>query len=369
MESTIRRGCDTSYRPAVPSLVPGITAQDLLTPQWLGDALNLPVVSVELASVGTGQIGDCQRVRLTYGQECDGPDSVVAKIPSQDPTSRNAGVALGTYRKETSFYRELRDRLPVRAPLCHYVDFDEATSEFVLLLEDLAPAVQGDQITGCTPDQASLAVLQLPNLHVPMWGDPKLAETPWLTGGYGENPDMTGQFLGMLFQGFTERYSDRIDDDVMALAQRMLSKLVQMYDLGDRPKTVQHSDYRLENMLFGTAEGGPPIAIVDWQTVANGYGVADLAYFIGAGLTTEERRVHEEDLVRAYQEAMVAAGVELAWDECWWQYRRHTTSGLVMAIGASQVVGQTDRGDDMFVTMAQRHGRHALDLEFEDTLG
>jgi aminoglycoside phosphotransferase (APT) family kinase protein len=173
----------------------------------------------------------------------------------------------------------------------------------------------------------------------------------------------------MLFQGFTDRYSDRIDADVLELAQRMLTKLAAMYDLGDRPKTVQHSDYRLDNMLFGTAEGGPPIAIVDWQTVANGYGVADLAYFIGAGLTTDERRVHETDLVRAYQEAMVAAGVDLPWDECWWQYRRHTTSGLVMAIGASQVVGQTERGDDMFVTMAQRHGRHALDLEFEQTLG
>ncbi len=349
-------------------LTPGITAHDLLTPEWLSDAMGLPVATADLTKVGTGQIGDCERIVLTYSQDCDGPTSIVAKIPSQDPTSRNAGVALGTYRKETSFYRELREQLPVRAPHCYFVDFDPATGEFALLLEDLAPAEQGDQIAGCSVDEASIAVLELPKLHAPLWGDPKLSTMEFLVGGYGENPEISGQFLSMLYAGFKERYADRIDADILELSERMLTKLVPMYDLGDRPKTLVHGDYRLDNMLFATAAGGPPVAIVDWQTVAHGFGVADLSYFVGAGLTVEDRRVHEEDLVRTYLDAMNAAGIDLAWDELWWQYRRHTTSGLVMAIGASQVVGQTDRGDDMFVTMAQRHGRHALDLDFEGTL-
>ena len=33
-------------------------------------------------------------------------------------------------------------------------------------------------------------------------------------------------------------------------------------------------------------------------------------------------------------------------------YRRYALDGLVMAIGASQVVGQTERGDEMFLVMA-----------------
>jgi hypothetical protein len=351
------------------SLIIGATAEQLLTPEWLSDALDLPISDVTLTRVGTGQIGDCQRLTFTYSEESDGPRSLVAKVPSQEPTSRNAGVALGTYRKESNFYMQLRDKLAIRAPWCHYVDFDDATSEFVLLLEDLAPAVQGDQITGCTPDEAALAVAELPNLHAPMWGDAALGEMAWLSGGYGENPEQTATFLGMLYQGFKARYESRIDADILELAERMLTQLVPMYDLGDRPRTLQHSDYRLDNMLFGTDAGGPPIAIVDWQTLAHGYGIADLSYFMGAGLSVEDRRKHEEDLVRMYHDGMTGRGVDLSWDELWWQYRRHTTSGLVMAIGASQVVGQTDRGDDMFVAMAQGAGRHALDLEFEDTLG
>jgi hypothetical protein len=350
-------------------LIIGATAEELLTPEWLSDALDLPVAAVSLTSVGTGQIGDCERVVLTYSEPCDGPASIVAKLPSHEPTSRAAGVNLGTYRTETSFYRDLRDHLGIRAPYCYWVDFEEETGEFALLLEDLAPAEQGDQITGCSVDEAYLAVLELPKLHAPLWGDSKLTDYAWLSGGYGANPEMTRDFVGgMLFNGFKERYADRIDDDIVALAERMFARMVEMYDLGDRPRSLQHSDYRLDNMLFGTDAGGPPIAIVDWQTVAGGYGIADLSYFIGAGLPVEERRANEVELVHAYHDAMNANGIDLSWDDLWWQYRRHTTAGLVMAIGASQLVGQTDRGDDMFVAMAQGAGRQALDLEFEATL-
>jgi hypothetical protein len=347
----------------------GATAEELLTPEWLSDALDLPISGVTLTQVGTGQIGDCQRLTFTYSEECDGPRTLVAKVPSQDPTSRNAGVALGTYRKEANFYMHLRDKVGIRAPFCHYVDFDDATCEFVLLLEDVAPAVQGNQLTGCTPDEAALAVDQLPELHAPLWGDAKLDAMTWLSGGYGEDPDMTANFVGtMLYPGFKARYEGRIDEDIVALAERMFPRMGEMYDLGNRPRTLQHSDYRLDNMLFGTDQGGPPITIVDWQTLAHGYGIADLSYFLGAGLPLEDRRKHEEDLVRMYHEKMNGMGVDLSWDELWWQYRRHTTSGLVMAIGASQLVGQTERGDDMFVAMAQGAGRHALDLDFEGTL-
>ena len=267
------------------SLIIGATAQELLTPEWLSDALDLPISGVELTKVGTGQIGDCERVTFTYSEPCDGPKSLVAKVPSQEPTSRNAGVALGTYRKESNFYMQLRDKLAIRAPWCHYVDFDDATCEFVLLLEDLAPAVQGDQITGCTPDEAALAVAELPNLHAPMWGDPKLTEMTWLLGGYGENADATGSFLGMLYQGFKARYEAASTPTSSNSPSACSPAWPRCTTSATGRKTLQHSDYRLDNMLFGTDEGGPPIAIVDWQTLAHGYGIADLSYFIGAGLT------------------------------------------------------------------------------------
>ena len=34
-----------------------------------------------------------------------------------------------------------------------------------------------------------------------------------------------------------------------------------------------------------------------------------------------------------------------------------------MALAASMLVERTERGDEMFMTMAHRHARHALDLD------
>ena len=42
----------------------------------------------------------------------------------------------------------------------------------------MAPAVQGDQIGGCTPEEARLAVRALAGLHGPTWCDPEWADFP-----------------------------------------------------------------------------------------------------------------------------------------------------------------------------------------------
>ena len=57
------------------------------------------------------------------------------------------------------------------------------------------------------------------------------------------------------------------------------------------------------------------------------------------------------------------------WDRCWHDYRRGTWAGLIMAVAASMLVERTDRGDQMFLTMADRHARHALDLDAVELLG
>lgn len=339
-----------------------------LTPAWLTDALGVEVVAAEGRPVGTGQVAESVRLQLTYATPGAGPATLVAKLPSGDPTSRATSEALGSYRIETSFYRDLAPTLRVRAPICRHVTYAPETDDFALLLEDLAPAQQGDQIAGCSPDVAALAVEHLPDLHAPRWGDPTLAALEWLARITPDRVAFAGALYLMLLDGFEERYGDRLDASILDLARRTLARMPAVSLQSPEAWTVQHGDYRLDNLLFGTADGGPPIAVVDWQTVVHGPGIADLSYFLGAGLTTDDRRTHEGALVRSYHQAMAAAGVALEWDDCWHQYRQHTLAGLAMAIGAAMVVGQTERGDEMFLTMARRHGAHALDLEVEAVL-
>jgi hypothetical protein len=347
--------------------LPPVDAVEQITPEWLTEALAVAgakVVGRTATPVGTGQVADTFRFELTWEPPEAGPPTVVAKVTAVDQASRNAAQMTRTYELEAAFYRELADDLLVRTPRCYWAHHDP-TGAYVVLMDDLAPAVQGDQLAGCSVHEARAAIDELARLHAPRWGDPALADIPWLHRHDPAAIEGTGGLLTMLGEGFLERYEEPLDPEVAELIGRLMPRVVPHFHDKPGPWTVQHSDYRLDNLLFGP-DGS--VTVVDWQTVGHGPGVADLSYFVGAGLPTEARREHERDLVEHYRRAMAGLGVELDPAQLWEDYRRYTFSGLVMAIGASMIVERTDRGDLMFMAMANRHGRHALDLESESLI-
>jgi hypothetical protein len=335
-----------------------------ITPAFLAKVLGRPVEGFDAQPVGTGQMADSVRFSLKPHGD---PASVVVKFAAANDTSRATGLALRSYEIEVRFYRELAQTVGIRTPRCYYAGVDPATGWFTLVLEDLAPAVQGDQMAGCGVDRAALALEELTKLHAPRWGDAALTELEWFhrsDAGAG-----TAMIVQALFAGFVERYEARLDRDHLALSRRLIESLGHLMEQRVGPTTVTHGDYRLDNMLFGTAEGGPPLAVVDWQTATTGPALADASYFLGAGLQIDDRRAHEEALIRDYHRGLLAAGVEgYDWNTCWNDYRRYSFGGLIMAIAASMLVERTDRGDEMFMTMASRHSTQALDLGADEFL-
>jgi aminoglycoside/choline kinase family phosphotransferase len=346
------------------------THPDHLTPAWLTDVLRAAghldgasIVAVEAQPLGTGQMCDSVRVRVTYDAPTDAPAVLVAKLPAGDETSRATAVAMRSYEKEVRFYEQLAAELPIPTPRVFHVALDaDDLSRFVLLLEDLAPATQGDQLVGCTPEVAASAVQELVGLHAPRWGDPALAELEWLTGDRETGRMMLTMLLPTLWEGFTERYAADLGADVHEAGAALFAHLANYLTPTGGPETVVHGDYRLDNLLIRA--DGRVAGVVDWQTCTVGPALSDVAYFIGAGLTAEDRRAHEDTLVRDYHRGLRAAGVTgYGWDECWTDYRRGTFAGLMMAVAASMLVERTARGDEMFLTMAARHSRHVLDLD------
>ena len=335
-----------------------------VTPEWLSAVLEIPVESFTTQPVGTGQMADSVRFRL----EPTGT-SVVLKFAAADDTSRATGVALRSYETEVRFYQEIAPTVGIRTPRCHHAAVDPASGWFTLVMEDLAPAEQGDQLAGCTVDQAALALEELAKLHAPRWGDPTLLALDWFHKG-DQAGDATVAIVQGLLPGFCDRYAERLTDDQLETARRVVASLPHLFSQrAGRVLTVAHGDYRLDNMLFGTAEGGPPLAVVDWQTTTTGPGLTDASYFLGAGLLPPDRRAAEHDLLRMYHDRLLAAGVEgYPWDECWSDYRRYSFGGLVMAVAASMLVVRTDRGDDMFMAMATRHCEQIADLGCEEFL-
>lgn len=339
---------------------------------WLGEALGIRARDGELATpaivarqpVGTGQMSLSVRCALAWPDGASGPASVVVKLPSDHPRSRETGRAMRTYEVEVSFYRDLAHTVGIRAPRCHAAALDPDTHDFLLVLEDLAPARQGDQLAGCSVAEAGLAMDELAKLHAPRWADPGAAGIGWLNRNAAASLRESAGLLALLLPGFLERYAERLAPEHVAVARAFVPRLAEWFDMRREPFTVQHGDYRLDNMLFGTAEGGPPLAVVDWQTVSWGPALSDAAYFLGAGLLPDDRRRHERDLLARYWEGLRVGGVaEFPWERCWDEYRLLAPAGMLMAIGASMMVERTPRGDDMFLAMASRHAAQMLDLD------
>jgi hypothetical protein len=347
-----------------------ISHPDEVTPAWLTDVLTAAgaldggkVADVSATAVGTGQVGDSVRFTLTYDGE-PGPPTVVGKFPAEDETSRASSVATRTYEIETRFYQQLRDRVSITTPEPYVALIDVEANEFVLLMNDLAPAEQGDQVRGATIAEAEVAMDEVARLHAPVWDDATLADLPWLNRGSNEGQAFYLQLLTMLYPGFKDRYGDRVDAEVVAAGDALIERLGDYVSYRPEPHTAAHGDFRVDNMLFATEDGGAPLTTVDWQTVALGPGVTDVSYFLGTSLVPERRGAEERTLVARYHEGLLAGGVtDYGLERCWDDYRRFAFAGFLMAVGASMIVGQTDRGDEMFMAMANRSGRMAIELD------
>jgi aminoglycoside phosphotransferase (APT) family kinase protein len=324
------------------------------------------VVRLEAEAVGTGQMCDTFRLRLTWAPSGSGPPSLLVKLPAADPRSREAARVVRAYEKEVRFYQLLAPGLPVRVPRCWHADLDEEDpTRFVLVLEDLAPARAGDQLAGCTEAEARAALGELARLHAARWGDPALAALPWLAQDPEANAAFLGQLLPGLWAGFQERYADRLVPEVDAAGAQLLGRLDRYLRPSPTPGTVLHGDFRLDNLLFDQDEAGRGrCAVVDWQTCRLGPGPEDLAYFLGASLLPEDRERLERGLVETYHAELGALGVrDYPLAACWADYRRGAWGGLVMAFAAAMLVQRTERGDRMFLCMAERHARQALALD------
>ncbi len=316
--------------------------------------------------VGTGQMGDTVRVLYRTGEGTP-EQSVVAKFASADEQSRSTGLLTRAYEIEVGFYGDVAGRIRTRMPRCYHRQCDPQTGWFVLLLEDLADAVQGEQLAGCGVDAATAALGELAALHGATWGQGDLARLDWLDRGGAESDEFLEGVVTSVWPGFVERYGEFLDDDHLGVCDRFIGVLGPW--LAQRPPatTVTHGDFRLDNLLFRPGDVRP--FVVDWQTAAWGSAASDVAYFIGGSLTVENRRRHERDLLDSYHRALVSEGVVgFGRDRLDDEYRRMCFAGLVMSIGASMLVQRTERGDQMFITSVARYAQQAIDLGAETTL-
>jgi hypothetical protein len=338
-----------------------------LTPEWFSSALGRPVTDVRAEPFGTGQVGLVVRAELEYARDDDGaPSSLVVKLPSPDPGSRQMATAMGLYEGEVRFYSEIAPRLGAAVPTMHWAAFDDG--RFTLVIDDLSSSADvGDMVAGCGREQATLALEALAEFQAPVWDDADLPARPWL------DPVRTDMLFGAVEPAaavFLERFGKRLAPEHLDLVRR-LAPCAAGYRtrVWQPPYVVAHSDYRLDNMLFGTTAGAPPISVVDWQGARLGPPLLDAAVFMAGCVGGDERRALEGDLLRAYHERLLALGVAgFSFDDCLDSYRRSSLWPFLLGVAVSVTIVQTERGDAMWARLMSGAAELVLDTDAAELL-
>ena len=324
-----------------------------VTPEWLGSALGADVRTVDAEPIGTGQTGATYRLTVTYASDSLLPRTFAVKLPSQDETVRER-VALG-YRSEHAFYTHIADAVRVPIPNSFYCDISDDGGDIVLLLADMAPAVQGDQISGCDAVEAELAARAIAGLHGPTWCDPKWASFPGLAMSMVDADGAKG--LGDVAIMATQITLDRLGDQMTAENRQTATEsmaLTTPWLLAEPGRfALMHGDYRLDNLLFTPDRSA--ITVVDWQTLGAGLPARDLAYFAATSLLPEQRAEVDEALVTAYHDELLTYGVtDYDRDTCWRDYRLGMLQAPLITTLGCAFASTTERGDEMMRIMLER---------------
>ena len=202
------------------------THPDAMQPAWLAETLGFPASMLRgfsVKPVGTGQMCDSYRLTLDWAEKVKGaPETIIAKCPSHDPASREVARTLGGYLLEVRWYQTLAHDVAVPRPHCHFAKIEDDGVSFLLLLGDLAPAAQGDQLRGAGQAEIDLAVDAAAELHAPLWNSPRLAEIEWLQR---DTRPIVRALFPVYFAQFRERYAQRLDPECLALGDGLVQKL------------------------------------------------------------------------------------------------------------------------------------------------
>ena len=300
-----------------------------LTFDWINDVLlaggaseGRQAARFESDVIGVGLIGCVVRVRLEYESLDSGaPASLILKMPTDVPKNREIGES-GDYEREIRFYLELSESLPVRIPRCYLALMDEdvpASAEkrvsnkisrkFLLALEDMAPALPGDDVLGCGFDEALSILKAIAPMHAALWESPKLDELWWawraadVTGdshdAYLDARPSFDAYFGRGLSGVVFEALDWLNENGQTL-QRLRDQT---------PSTFIHVDFRLDNIFVAQSAGGLEVTLFDWQTPGIGPAAMDVASFIGRSLHEGFSIQEEVRLMRAYYGALVDSGV------------------------------------------------------------
>jgi aminoglycoside phosphotransferase (APT) family kinase protein len=276
---------------------------DGLDDAWASQSLGTSVRVIGSESVGVGTAFACQLFRLTIDGPPGTPASVLVKMPI-DGDSRAMLDGIGAYSREIQFYREVAPHLPVRTPRIYAAEQATDSTDFLLVMEDLAgECMQIDQHEGFSQQQVEAVVDAVARFHSWSWANQPLlqrySDNFWhITSAAGRTlQQQYGQLFTYVWGLRRDALVELLPPGAVSIADRFAELQPSMIDALATPTCVTHGELRSDNLLFD-AEGQP--VFIDFQTVGQECGIRELEYLLCTSMPPDRLAVVEQDLVDRY---------------------------------------------------------------------
>lgn len=355
-----------------------IASPEQITPEWLNTTLSKngvltegKVLKVSYDYIGTGKMGDNVRLYVEYDSIASAlslPSSYVAKLPAQDVIAKEMSASSNAYGREVLFYQNEAQHTAIRLPTIYYSEVNSSSDEFIILMEDLSPAEPGNQIIGETEHRALAALNEVAKLHAAFWG-PKNISGDHISRPYeSDSAEFGGALLKDAWPKFLSRFETGLTKECVEFGSHFADQYSHWIQRFEGPRTLIHSDFRSENILFVDHQNHSEAITVDWQSIAVGCGLTDVAYFLGGSLERTLRQQCEQAMVEHYRQQLTKLGINITGEDCWAQYREFAMGAFMTVVLGAVYTGAEERSDQMFLIMAQRHLQQCVDLDSAEFL-
>jgi hypothetical protein len=227
------------------------------------------------------------------------------------------------YQRECDFYNHVAPKLDdMKLPRCWWASHN--ATQTILVMDDLHAlgCCFGNPVETWTVTRVLAGVEQLAALHAKTW-HVQAADYPWLTSDYDQAILTLMETYDTVVKGPDRpKIQDYLKDQ-----QRVTAVLKKHYALRNpKFRCLLHGDSHTGNTYL--VDGAP--RFLDWQMVHIGSAFHDLAYFIGAALTVEDRRAQEWCIVEHYLRKLQKFGVKTLFtsEEVMNEYKKSFLAGI-----------------------------------------
>jgi aminoglycoside/choline kinase family phosphotransferase len=271
-----------------------------------------------------------------------------------------------SYVAEARFFLNWAPSLPINMPRSWWAAEDDEGRQGLVLLEDLADrsASYGLSTAPIGVADARSVLSLLAALHAAHWRSPALSALRSYTDRFAAADYWLDRFLEpTYYEQCTSSARGETAPARLRDPSGMRQAVLGLWEISNEGACCfTHGDSHLGNYFF-EANGEP--GLLDWQAYLRGQPLFDVAYFLGGALTTEDRRVHEKDLIVGYLDALREGGADApTFDEAWLAYRRYALHGFLWVATPTVM-----HPEEVIEAYARRYGAMCDDLQTIEALG